>query len=75
MPLGGFGHSLAKWYAAAKLALARNRPLTAATAPPRGRHYAAELATAELGALHSVGAFFIAPTSPKDVDVAAEGIA
>ena len=49
--------SLAKWYAAAKLALARNRPLTTATTPPPGRHHAAELATAELDALRSVGAF------------------
>jgi len=49
--------SLAKWYAAAKLALARNRPLTTATTPPPGRHHAAELASAELDALRSVGAF------------------
>ncbi len=49
--------SLAKWYAAAKLALARNRPLTTATTPPPGRHHAAELATAELDALRGVGAF------------------
>ena len=49
--------SLAKWYAAAKLALARNRPLTTATTPPPGRHHSAELATAELDALRSVGAF------------------
>ena len=40
--------SLAKWYAAAKLALARNRPLTTATTPAPGRHHPAELATADL---------------------------
>ena len=49
--------SLAKWYTAAKLALAHNRPLTTAATPPPGRHHAAELATAELDALRSVGAF------------------
>ncbi len=49
--------SLAKWYAAAKLALERNRPLTTATSPHPGRHHTAELASAELDALRSVGAF------------------
>lgn len=49
--------SLARWYAAAKLALARNRPLTTAATPPSGRHRAAELSAAELNALRGVGAF------------------
>ena len=49
--------SLAKWYATAKLALARNRPLTTATSPHPGRHHTEELASAELDALRSVGAF------------------
>jgi hypothetical protein len=49
--------SLAKWYAAARLALARNRPLTTATTPPSGRHHAAELSATELDALRGVGAF------------------
>ncbi len=46
--------SLAKWYAAAKLALARNHPLTTATTRRPGRHNAAELPIAELDALRSV---------------------
>jgi hypothetical protein len=48
--------SLAKWYAAARAALARNRPLTTATSPsaPRG---ASDFTAAEAAALRSVGAF------------------
>jgi len=49
--------SLAKWYAAAKLALARNRPLTTAVTPLSGRHCAAEFSATELDALRGVGAF------------------
>jgi len=45
--------SLAKWYAAARAALARNRPLTTATAGSR----ASDLSPAEAAALRSVGAF------------------
>jgi len=45
--------SLAKWYAAAQAALARNRPLTTATAGSR----ASDLSPAEAAALRSVGAF------------------
>jgi len=49
--------SLARWYAAARAALARNRPLTTSTTPPSDRHAAGELSAAELSALHGVGAF------------------
>src|SRR5487761_710626 len=48
--------SLVKWYAAAKLALARNRPLTTATTPPSGRRHAAEFSATELDALRGGGA-------------------
>lgn len=48
--------SLARWYAAARKALAGNRPLATAT-PPSGRRPAAELPAAELAALRGVGAF------------------
>jgi len=47
--------SLAKWYAAARAALARNRPLT--TAPVSGRRGASDFTAAEAAALRSVGAF------------------
>jgi hypothetical protein len=46
--------SLAKWYAAARAALARNRPLTTATS---GGSRASDLSAAEAAALRSVGAF------------------
>jgi hypothetical protein len=49
--------SLARWYAAARAALAHNRPLTTAFAVPAGRHVAGELSAAELTALRGVGAF------------------
>ena len=49
--------SLARWYAAARAALAHNRPLTTATTPPSDHRPAAELSAAELTALRSVGAF------------------
>lgn len=49
--------ALARWYAAARAALARNRPLTTSTTPPADRHAAGELSAAELSALHDVGAF------------------
>ena len=49
--------SLAKWYAAARAALARNRPLTTAATPPSSRRPAAELSATELDALRGVGAF------------------
>ena len=47
--------SLAKWYAAARAALAHNRPLT--TAPIRGHRGASDFTAAEAAALRSVGAF------------------
>src|SRR5258708_15985056 len=46
--------SLAKWYAAARAALARNRPLT--TAAPADRRSTTDLSAAETEALRSVGA-------------------
>lgn len=46
--------SLAKWYTAARAALARNRPLT--TASPADRLYTTELSAGEIEALRSVGA-------------------
>jgi hypothetical protein len=49
--------SLARWYAAARTALAHNRPLTTATGAPAGRPVADELSASELTALRGVGAF------------------
>ncbi len=49
--------SLARWYAASRRALARNRPLATAATPPAGRRPAVELPAAELAALRGVGAF------------------
>jgi hypothetical protein len=49
--------SLAKWYAAARAALARNRPLTTATTPTSFRRSASNLSASEAAALRSVGAF------------------
>jgi hypothetical protein len=49
--------SLARWYAAARTALAHNRPLTTATGAPAGRPVAGELSDSELTALRGVGAF------------------
>jgi hypothetical protein len=47
--------SLAKWYVAARVALARNRPLT--TAAPSDRRPSTDLSAAETEALRSVDAF------------------
>jgi hypothetical protein len=47
--------SLAKWYTAARAALARNRPLT--TASPADHRSSTDLSAAEAEALRSVGAF------------------
>jgi hypothetical protein len=49
--------SLAKWYAAARAALARNRPLTTATTPGTNRLSAIDLSATETAALRGVGAF------------------
>jgi hypothetical protein len=49
--------SLAKWYAAARVALARNRPLTTAAASPADHRGAADFTASETAALRSVGAF------------------
>ena len=48
--------SLAKWYAAARAALARNRPLTTAATPAPNRPAAADFSATEAAALRSVGA-------------------
>lgn len=49
--------SIAKWYAAARAALASNRPLTTAATPASNRRLASDLPAAEIEALRSVGAF------------------
>jgi hypothetical protein len=49
--------SLARWYAAARTALAHNRPLTTVTVGPADRRPGAEFSTPELTALRGVGAF------------------
>jgi hypothetical protein len=49
--------SLTKWYAAARAALAGNRPLTTAATPAEIRHLATDLSVSETAALRSVGAF------------------
>jgi hypothetical protein len=49
--------SLTKWYAAARAALAGNRPLTTSATPAENRHLAGDLSVAETAALRSVGAF------------------
>jgi DNA-binding protein Rv2175c, wHTH domain len=49
--------SLAKWYAAARAALARNRPLTTAATSTSDRRRASDFTAAEAAALRSVGAF------------------
>jgi hypothetical protein len=49
--------SLAKWYAAARVALAHNRPLTTAATPAENRYLATDLSVAETTALRSVGDF------------------
>jgi uncharacterized protein len=58
--------SLAKWYAAARAALARNRPLTTATTPASSRRPASDLSASEVAALRSVGA--IHDESPIEAD-------
>jgi len=49
--------SLAKWYAAARVALSRNRPLTTTAAPISAGSRASDLSAAEAAALRTVGAF------------------
>jgi hypothetical protein len=49
--------SLAKWYTAARAALAHNRPLTTAATPASNRRLATDLSVADTAALRSVGAF------------------
>ncbi len=48
---------MARWYAAARAALAHNRPLTTATTSPSNHWPAAEFSAAEIKALRGVGAF------------------
>jgi hypothetical protein len=57
--------SLARWYAAARIALAHNRPLTTAIVPA-ALHGAGELSAAELTALRGVGA--LKETMPVDAE-------
>jgi hypothetical protein len=49
--------AFAKWYAAARAALASNRPLTTASTPTENRRLATDLSVAETAALRTVGAF------------------
>ena len=49
--------SLARWYTAARAALAHNRPLTTATGSPAGRPVAGGFSASELTTLRGVGAF------------------
>ena len=49
--------SISKWYAAARAALAGNRPLTTAATPSANRRPASDLSAAEIEVLRSVGAF------------------
>ena len=49
--------SLAKWYAAARDALAHNRPLTIAATSTSTRSFAGDLSVSEATALRSVGAY------------------
>lgn len=58
--------SLAKWYTAARAALARNRPLTTAT--PADRRSAMDLSAAETEALDSVGALKDTASVPAESD-------
>jgi hypothetical protein len=60
--------SLTRWYAAARDALAGNRPLTTAATPAENRHPAADLSVAETVALRSVGAFKDRGAIPPDND-------
>jgi hypothetical protein len=59
--------SLARWYAAARTALAHNRPLTTATGATAGGPVAGELSASELTALRGVGAL-IKDDVPVNVD-------
>src|SRR5206468_2474056 len=49
--------ALAKWYAAARAALARNRPMTIAATTTSGQPAHRDLTAAETAALHAVDAF------------------
>lgn len=61
-------HALAKWYAAARAALARNRPLTIAAAATSGQTAHSDLTAAETAALRQVGAFKDDTPIPADND-------
>jgi hypothetical protein len=60
--------ALVKWYAAARAALAHNRPLTIATSATAGRAAHTDLTAAEAAALRSVGAFKDDSPIPVDND-------
>ncbi len=58
--------SIARWYAAARTALAQNRPLTTATTPPSNRRSAPEVSAGELVALSGVAAAREAVVGPDN---------
>jgi len=60
--------AIIKWYAAARAALARNRPLTIAATEPLGRASHTDLTAAETEALRGVGAFKDDAPMPADQD-------
>lgn len=60
--------ALAKWYAAARAALARNRPMTISTAPGSVQASHNDLTAAETAALAAVGAFKDETPIPADQD-------
>ncbi len=60
--------AIMKWYAAARAALARNRPLTIAAAAPPGQPSHTDLTAAETAVLRGVGAFNDDSPLPADND-------
>lgn len=60
--------AIIKWYAAARAALARNRPLTIAATETTGRASYTDLTAAEIEALRGVGAFKDDASMPADRD-------
>jgi hypothetical protein len=60
--------ALAKWYTAARDALAHNRPLTTATTVPVSRRGSIDFSDAEMAALRGVGAFKDAEPISQDAD-------
>ena len=60
--------AIVKWYAAARAALAHNRPLTIAATATQGQMSHPDLTAAEMEALHGVGAFKDDTLIPADKD-------